>query len=116
MTTASSEKGSGFVPERLADDIGVVMHATEYQFQPRAVFEGHPLDAADQYIPLGITVTWRGGATWAVKKGGRVWNESANDWEYEPTPSNREDDFIDRTRYTEKGALAIAARLVQEGK
>lgn len=100
----------------MADDELPVCHATEYQFQPRAVWEGNPMDGAAAYDYRGITVAWRGGDTWAVALGSgrpaRVWCESSKEWEWEPQPSSREDDFLARTRYAESTALAIAARLV----
>lgn len=37
--------------------------------------------------------------TWAVRKLGYCWNKDG-DWEEEPSPSNRDDAFIERTRFS----------------
>lgn len=99
----------------------IVMHATRYEFRQAACWVGAARDSAHlEYDPHAITVEWRGGDTWAITPGpgwspGRVWCEATQEWEWEPSPSNREDDFIARTRYTEKTALAIASRIVEAG-
>lgn len=103
----------------MADDELPVCHATEYQFQPRAVWEGGPHDGMAQYESQAITVAWRGGETWAILRGSnwspsRAWCEQTREWEWEPQPSERGEDFLARTRYSESTALAIAARLVAE--
>lgn len=93
--------------------------ATRYEFQRPEVFVGAPLDHADAYDFQAITVAWRGGATWAIQLGPsssptRVWCEAEQAWEWEPSPSSREDDFIARTRYTLADALAIGSRLATQ--
>lgn len=89
--------------------------ATRYEFQPEAMFVGAPEDMPEG-DPFVISVEWRGGATWVVMRGssGRVWCESASEWEFEPSPSNRDDDFIARTRYPLAQALAIGERLAAQ--
>lgn len=62
--------------------------------------------------PVAITAAWRGGEAYAVARGGFVWN--GDEWEYEPRPSSREDDFLARTRFTYDEANAIALRLTRE--
>jgi hypothetical protein len=59
-----------------------------------------------------ITVEWRGDENHCVKRGSLVWNDAAADWEYEPQPSSRDDEFIARTRYSYARACALAVRLV----
>lgn len=87
----------------------IVAHATKYEFQVEAVFQGKPMDSADIYDHRAITVEWRGGATWAIVRGSEVWCDGSGEWE--PSPSNREDDFLSRTRYTKAMALHLAVRL-----
>lgn len=89
---------------------------TEFMFAPPAVFEGAARDNARLLPAEPIKVEWRGGATWCVSRGlGRgnawVWCEADSDWELEPMPSSREDDFQARCRYDLDTALAIGARL-----
>lgn len=45
--------------------------------------------------------------SWAVKKMGSVLNREG-EWEYEPSPSNRDDEFFARCRFTEAEALRLA--------
>jgi hypothetical protein len=42
--------------------------------------------------------------TWAVRRLSQCLNDEG-DWEYEPLPSSREDDFLERTRWTHDEAL-----------
>jgi len=49
--------------------------------------------------PQEITIQLRGSTGWAVVSDtGYVLNRD-RDWEYEPAPSSRTDDFIRRTRF-----------------
>lgn len=70
-------------------------------------------DGYDEYT-FGDKSTWtltveeRGDDSWAVKKMGSCLNVDG-EWEYEPSPSNREDDFLERCRFTEEEALRLAA-------
>lgn len=54
-----------------------------------------------------VTVERRGPDEWAVCRDHQVLNSSA-EWEYEPSPSNRGDDFIARTRFDFQRAVAAA--------
>ena len=91
--------------------------ATCYEFLPDELFTGDPMDHAVEAADLWpvITVSWRGGDRWAVCRGTTspqwVWCEADGDWEWEPLPSSREDDFLARTRYGLDEALAIGRRL-----
>lgn len=58
-----------------------------------------------------ITVEERDTGRWAVKGMFRVLN-SSGEWEHEPSPSNREDDFLARCRFTEAEALRLACEVV----
>lgn len=45
---------------------------------------------------------------WSIREGGAVLSKE-DQWEYEPSPSNRDDDFLERTRWdsmTEAAAFA----------
>lgn len=57
--------------------------------------------------PWCVKVVWRGGDKYAVKFLSKVFN-SDGEWEYEPIPSSREDDFIERTRFDYLTAYATA--------
>jgi hypothetical protein len=46
-----------------------------------------------------------GGTLWAVVRGRSTLNTEGY-WEYEPMPSNRDDDYIARTRFTLEEAYA----------
>lgn len=48
--------------------------------------------------PYGVTIEGRGNGAWAICNLGSVMNGS-REWEYEPSPSNRSDEFIARTRF-----------------
>jgi len=48
---------------------------------------------------------------WAVSNGSSVYT-TERDWEYEPIPSYRDDDFFRRARYTLEEAAEIAQKLV----
>lgn len=58
-----------------------------------------------------ITVAERDTGRWAVKGMFGVLNADG-EWEYEPSPSNREDDFLARCRFTEEEALRRALEVV----
>jgi hypothetical protein len=62
-----------------------------------------------------LTVEWRGHEKWAVTSGSVVYDAAADEWEYEPQPSSRDDDFLARTRYSREEALAIGQRLAERG-
>lgn len=89
--------------------------ATRYEFRPPEMFRGDPMDTRLLHDPDAVTVEWRGGDRWAISEGSwsprAVWCEATQEWEYEPLPSERSEDFCARTRYTLADALAIGARL-----
>lgn len=55
----------------------------------------------------GITIERRGKDLWAVCRYGLVY-ASDGQWEYEPLPSSRDDEFIRRTRYSLHNAYEMA--------
>jgi len=98
-------------------DIPMAPHATEFQITPAEMMTGAPMDTAHLYRSDVITVSWRGGDTWAVQRGagGRpqlVWN--GTEWEYEPLPSSRDKAFLKRCRFSLADALEIGSRLAVE--
>jgi len=54
-----------------------------------------------------ITVEWRGDDRWAVLDSPFCLGEDG-DWEYEPQPSNRDDDWLDAHRFDLDTALGLA--------
>jgi hypothetical protein len=68
-----------------------------------------PVDAANRphYV---LTVEWRGDGNWCVRDMFGCY-QASGEREYEPSPSNREDDFIARTRFPLDEALAVAERI-----
>lgn len=50
-----------------------------------------------------------------TNKCGDVYN-NLKEWEWEPSPSNRDDEFISRTRYNVSDALFIANELYEKSK
>jgi hypothetical protein len=55
-----------------------------------------------------IFVEWRGVDRWAVCDGFRSCLGADGVWGYEPSPSNREDDWLDAHRFDLDTALALA--------
>lgn len=100
----------------LEDKPAAVRFATRYEYLPPAIMRGDPMETAHLYEPFAITVEWRGGDTWCVSRGhgwssNRVWDIGINDWTYEPIPSERDDDFLRRCRFSLMQAVAVADRL-----
>jgi len=54
-----------------------------------------------------ITVQWRGDDQYAVKRHSLVLG-SDGEWDYEPSPSNREDDWIETHRFGYDEAIRLA--------
>lgn len=54
-----------------------------------------------------VHVEWRGTGLWAVTRRGACLNRDGQ-WEFEPLPSNRDQAFFDRCRYTLDEALRAA--------
>lgn len=79
-------------------------HATSFVFTPAGTDRTNP-----DTRPFRVTVEWRGGDTWAVIWMGECWNGTG--WEWEPSSSNREDDFLARTRFSLDEACAHARAL-----
>jgi hypothetical protein len=71
---------------RLAERLSIVTH---FQFSER------------------VSIIWRQGNLWSVSECGLALNRDG-DWEYEPSPSNRTDEFKARTRFHLEEAFARA--------
>lgn len=61
-----------------------------------------------------IFVESRGPGVWVVTNGSSVLN-NLGEWEYEPRPSSRTDEFIDRTRLAFSDAVRAARALLNKG-
>jgi hypothetical protein len=59
-----------------------------------------------------IHVEWRGGDNWAVTRTGDCLNKDG-EWEWEPSPSNRDDAFLVRCRFNIDDALRMVAGIVR---
>lgn len=62
-----------------------------------------------RYCSSEITVERRDAVRWAVCRHGAVYNKDGQ-WEYEPLPSSRGEDFKSRTRYSLHEAFEVARR------
>lgn len=60
-----------------------------------------------------LRIEWRGAGAWVVTDGGLVLN-SSNDWEYEPQPSSRTVEFLQRTRFSFEEARMMATKIATE--
>lgn len=60
-----------------------------------------------RYCGSEITVELRSPAKWCVSSGAFVMN-SKGQWEIEPLPSNRDEAFCERTRYSLEEAFQVA--------
>lgn len=60
-----------------------------------------------RYCATEITVQKRSATQWCVSNGASVWSKDGQ-WEYEPLPSNRDEEFFQRTRYSLDEAFMAA--------
>ena len=80
------------------------------KLEDRAVkyrFGGHPMDAADFYVECRAGFH---GDLWAVTQRGQCM-ERSGEWQWEPIPSNRDEDYYAAARYDRDTALAIASAI-----
>jgi hypothetical protein len=68
----------------------------------RYTFGGNPRHS------IAVELTHHDHDTWAIRRDGDVLNRDGK-WEWEPTPSERDDDFLARTRFDFTDALKLAA-------
>ncbi|MDG4799033.1 hypothetical protein [Micromonospora sp. WMMD980] len=59
-----------------------------------------------------VTVTWRGGEQYAVKRHSQVLGADG-EWDYEPSPSNRNDEWIATHRFDYDTACRLAMEACQ---
>lgn len=80
------------------------------KIEDRAVkyrFGGHPMDAADFYVECRAGFH---GDLWAVTQRGQCM-ERSGEWQWEPIPSSRDEDYYAAARYDRRTALAIASAI-----
>jgi hypothetical protein len=74
-----------------------------------------PLDRKGAYH-FTITVAWRGNDRWAVINSYGYCLGTDGQWDYEPSNSNREDDWLETHRYELDEALKLARREAPNAK
>jgi hypothetical protein len=65
-----------------------------------------PLDHEERHH-FNITVEYRGRGLWAIKHHAMCLGDDG-EWDYEPSPSNREDDWLETHRFTMQDAIRLA--------
>jgi hypothetical protein len=65
------------------------------------------------YDLYSVKVQWRGGETYAVKRLGQVLDVDG-EWDYEPNPSNRDDEWIAAHRFSYEEAVRLATKAAVE--
>ncbi|MET4143979.1 hypothetical protein [Arthrobacter sp. UYCo732] len=71
----------------------LIPHATEFVFTPTGT------DRTDRdTMHFRVYVRWTGGEMWAVRWMDECWN--GTEWEFEPSSSYRDEDFLSRCRFT----------------
>ncbi len=67
----------------------------------------------DRDIRVTMRMSQDGTHRWAVFNGSSCLN-TLGEWEYEPMPSSREEEYLERTRYTKDEALRLAQNWIKE--
>lgn len=62
-----------------------------------------------------IYIEERDNDVWAITRGNSTLNRDF-EWEYEPMPSGRDDDYLKRNRFTFEEAVNHLANAITEGK
>lgn len=83
------------------DGLDIETQPSAYRVFPVALGEG------DEAYLWCITVEWRGGDRWAVTRSGCCLG-SDGEWEYEPLPSSRTDEWKAAHRFDVDTALRLA--------
>jgi hypothetical protein len=75
--------------------------ATEFDAGPPPHINGYLVEADDTFVEKHnhVAISKRGEHAWAITDHRYCLNKNG-EWEYESLPSNREDEFIKRTRFT----------------
>jgi len=84
---------------------------TEYKVSvfPDKMANSKDMLAAEEADTWSLTVAWRGRDKWAVMTGMRRCLGTDGKWDWEPSPSNREDDWLATHRFDLETALRLAA-------
>lgn len=61
------------------------------------------------YWHYAIKVAYRGDGLWAVLNGGYCLG-AGGDWDYEPSPSSRDEAWLETHRFDESTAISLAER------
>lgn len=88
------------------DNAELLKHATEFVFTPTREEGEEEVEALRHFR---VYVKWRSEGKYSVSYFNDVWN--GQEWEYEPLPSSRDDDFLKRTRFSLDKAVGIASAL-----
>lgn len=91
------------MPDNPATTLTPTVQATRYTVN--CIPEG---TSPDSHV-FEITVEYRGRGLWAVVRHGQCL-DSNGDWDYEPSPSNREDDWLETHRFDLDTALELARK------
>jgi hypothetical protein len=89
---------------------GIYPRVTEYKVSvfPPEMTDGDDVLAAEEAETWSLTVAWRGRGKWAVTRF-RHCLGADGEWGFEPSPSNREDDWLATHRFDLETALRFAA-------
>jgi len=87
------------------DPLEITVEATQYTITPAAL-----RDTYDGSV-WSVTVEYRGKGKWAVLNVGRTLTVDG-DWEEEPRPSSREDNYLARCRFELEDALRLAQEVL----
>jgi hypothetical protein len=92
----------------------VFSRVTEYEVSvfPDELRDSDDMLTAEEAHTWVVTVAWRGQGKWAViygHGGSRTVLGSDGEWDYEPCPSSREDDWLATHRFDLETALRLAA-------
>lgn len=72
-----------------------------------------PLDLCLDAYHWSIKVEWRAEGKWAIKHMSQCLGDDGQ-WDWEPSPSNREDDWLAHHRFDEQTALRLAQQAVSD--
>ena len=61
-----------------------------------------------------MRIQWRGDDRWAIFNGASCLNR-LGEWEYEPLPSSRTDEYLERNRYSLDEAMTVADAYLNNG-
>ena len=88
----------------MSDNPEIIVNIESMSFSPI------PLDNYNR-VSWQVTVDWRGGDRFAVRRGPYCLSRSTGSWDYEHIPSERRDDWLADHRFSIDDAKAAAMRL-----